>query len=94
MPARRKPTPPIHADTPTLFGWDLPVSHPDPDLIYTCTQCGGHRPLAPLVATVDPRWWLARCIDCSIKSPIVFSAQERTPSHDSTTQPDGGGTSG
>lgn len=90
MPTRKAKAVPLTGDGPTLFGWDLPVREPELDVIYTCTDCGQHRPAAPVVPTVDPRWWSAPCIDCGKRRIFtVVRRQKGTPSRDSKEHPDG-----
>ena len=45
---------------------DLTMPLVDGNYVYRCTRCGSSNvPIDSVSASVDPRWVLGRCLDCS-----------------------------
>jgi hypothetical protein len=56
----------------------LPIGEPITGVVYICRECYSRRIVGPIVTTMDPRWVLATCLDCTERT--IATVRPTTPS--------------
>ena len=69
-------------------GMDMPIPPTNHgEYIYRCTRChSSNIPLDSVSPSVDPRWVLARCLDCSYNIATKHPIPQQEEPDDSGTQ--------